>query len=93
MHIVYLKFDDTNVDSFQFPIYGGYTKQYTHIESIAYPKVCKCVIYDIYTSSLCLFVIMSQAGTTNPIATAWVFNTVGNHIDLELLIPQPFHDQ
>lgn len=37
--IVYLTFNDTNVESFQFPFYGPLRDAYTVIHSIAYPKV------------------------------------------------------
>ena len=38
-HIVYLTFNDTAVQSFQYPIYGPSSNVYTTIESLAYPKV------------------------------------------------------
>ncbi len=37
--IVYLTFNDTAVQSFQYPIYGASSNVYTTIESLAYPKV------------------------------------------------------
>ena len=40
-YIVYLMFNDTEVQPFQFPVYGSRTNQYTEIESIAYPKVTR----------------------------------------------------
>ena len=38
--LLYLSLNDTPVEEFMYPIYGPSTNAYTHIDAIAYPKVC-----------------------------------------------------
>ncbi len=37
--LLYASFNDTPVREYSFPLYGLPSNQYTHIESIPYPKV------------------------------------------------------